>query len=69
MTTTAQSVNFREKIVQENLATVNEHPELLTDWEREFMQTMNAYATPATCSCPQFNRLKEIAERVKDLTT
>jgi hypothetical protein len=59
-------MNFREKIVQENMELINAHPTRLTDWEREFMQTLNGYAVPSECSPAQFNRLKDIADRIRE---
>lgn len=55
-------MNYRDKIISDNIALCLRHKDLLTDWERNFVESVDGQDYPLTQN--QFNRLNEIATKV-----
>jgi hypothetical protein len=56
--------NFREKYITQYLEKIENNKHLLTTWEKEFAANIRMRAkNKMVITRPQFNTLKEIAER------
>jgi hypothetical protein len=56
-------MNFREKIIREDMETISPNMKALTEWEREFIASVRVQNYPLTQN--QFNRIQEIAQRLR----
>lgn len=57
--------NFREKYMQEYIDKIESKKHLLNDWEREFLTNIkNRLKNKLQITNHQFNKLKEIAEKI-----
>ena len=61
--TSAPTINFRDKFIHDMLRVIGEHPEKLTDWEKGFVEDCRTLPV-AQWKTGRFNRVHEIHDRV-----
>jgi len=55
-------MDYREKLIRNNIVLCLKHKNLLSDWERSFVESVDGQEYDLTQN--QFNRLNEVAESV-----
>lgn len=55
-------MNYREKIISDNIAFCLRYKHFLNDWERRFVESVNSQDYELTQK--QFNRLQEIVQKL-----